>query len=90
MGVRQPTVSGFEKGSSDPRLSTVQRYARALDARVRLVLEIPSERRDSMWREILAYTGSARAGDLHAGADRAVLEKTNWGRAGMKPARVAS
>lgn len=27
MGVRQPTVSGFEKEPSDPKLSTLQRYA---------------------------------------------------------------
>ncbi len=30
-GVRQPTVSGFK--GTDPKLSTLQRYARALDAR---------------------------------------------------------
>ncbi len=30
MGVKQPTVSGFETEDSDPRLSTLQRYARAL------------------------------------------------------------
>jgi len=39
MGVRQPTVSGFEKASSDPKLSTLQRYARAVDARIRFVVE---------------------------------------------------
>lgn len=32
MGVKQPTVSGFETEGSDPRLSTLQRYARAVDA----------------------------------------------------------
>jgi transcriptional regulator with XRE-family HTH domain len=32
MGVGQPTVSGFENEGSDPRLSTVQRYARAVEA----------------------------------------------------------
>src|SRR5579859_476445 len=42
MGVRQPTVSGFETEDSDPRLSTLQRYARAVEARLRLVLVIPS------------------------------------------------
>lgn len=41
MGVRQPTVSGFETESSDPRLSTLQRYARAVEGRLRLVLELP-------------------------------------------------
>lgn len=43
MGVRQPTVSGFETEDSDPRLSTLQRYARAVEARLRLVLVIPNE-----------------------------------------------
>jgi DNA-binding XRE family transcriptional regulator len=38
MGVRQPTVSGFETEGSDPRLSTLQRYARAVDARLRLIV----------------------------------------------------
>lgn len=43
MGVRQPTVSGFETEDSDPRLSTLQRYARAVGARLRLVVVVPSE-----------------------------------------------
>lgn len=34
MGVRQPTISQFETESSDPKLSTLQRYARALGCRV--------------------------------------------------------
>ncbi|MFL6162712.1 MAG: helix-turn-helix domain-containing protein [Jatrophihabitantaceae bacterium] len=42
MGVRQPTVSQFENESSDPRISTLQRYARALNARVRVDLVHPS------------------------------------------------
>ncbi len=42
MGVRQPTVSGFETEDSDPRLSTLQRYARAVEARLRLVLTVPA------------------------------------------------
>lgn len=32
MGVKQPSVSGFETEGSDPRLSTIQRYARSVDA----------------------------------------------------------
>lgn len=43
MGVRQPTVSGFETEDSDPRLSTLQRYARAVGARLRLVVVVPTE-----------------------------------------------
>jgi transcriptional regulator with XRE-family HTH domain len=42
MGVRQPTVSGFETEDSDPHLSTLQRYARAVGAKLRVVLVIPS------------------------------------------------
>lgn len=38
MGVKQPTVSGFETEGSDPRLSTVQRYARAVEATVTFTL----------------------------------------------------
>lgn len=33
MGVGQPTVAGFENEGSDPRLSTLQRYARAVEVR---------------------------------------------------------
>ncbi|GEM_PF-1160825 len=33
IGVGQSTVAGFENEGSDPRLSTVQRYARAVEAR---------------------------------------------------------
>lgn len=36
MGVKQPTVSGFETEVSDPRLSTLQRYARAVEARIEI------------------------------------------------------
>lgn len=32
MGIKQPAVSGFETEGSDPRLSTLQRYARSVDA----------------------------------------------------------
>ena len=42
MGVRQPTVSGFETERSDPRLSTLQRYARAVEARLRIRMEMPA------------------------------------------------
>ena len=43
MNVRQPTVSGFENEGSDPRLSTLQRYARAVQARLRVKIEMPAE-----------------------------------------------
>lgn len=43
MGVKQPTVSGFENQDSDPRISTLQRFARAVGARVCLEVELPSQ-----------------------------------------------
>jgi transcriptional regulator with XRE-family HTH domain len=43
MGVQQPMVSEFENEASDPRLSTLQRYARGVEARLRLVIEMPAE-----------------------------------------------
>lgn len=43
MGVSQPTVSGFEHEASDPRLSTVQRYARAVGKRVVVTLTADPE-----------------------------------------------
>ena len=42
MGVKQPTVSGFENEGSDPRLSTIQRYARALEATATFRLTMPA------------------------------------------------
>jgi len=39
MGVGQSTVSGFETEMSDPRLSTLQRYARAVEARLDVVID---------------------------------------------------
>lgn len=89
MGVRQPTVSGFEKEPSDPKLSTLQRYARALDGRLRLVLELPTGSAATGWRRS-PYVGNAR-GDgrrFHANPDKTVLKKMAWSRAaGITPAR---
>jgi transcriptional regulator with XRE-family HTH domain len=39
MGVGQSTVAGFETEMSDPRLSTLQRYARAVEARLDVVID---------------------------------------------------
>jgi transcriptional regulator with XRE-family HTH domain len=63
MGVRQPTVSGFETEDSDPRLSTLQRYARAVEARLRLVLVIPHE---CDWIFANAYRGASPQGNSGA------------------------
>lgn len=42
MGVKQPTVSGFENEGSDPRVSTLQRYARAVAAELKMALHRPA------------------------------------------------
>jgi transcriptional regulator with XRE-family HTH domain len=36
MGVGQPSVSEFEKGKTNPRLDTIQRYAEAIGVRIEL------------------------------------------------------
>lgn len=40
MGVGQSTVAGFENEGSDPRLSTIQRYARAVEARSYVTIHV--------------------------------------------------
>jgi transcriptional regulator with XRE-family HTH domain len=65
MGVRQPTVSGFETEDSDPRLSTLQRYARAVGARLRVVLVIPSTC-DWISSSAGAYLGASPSGTAGA------------------------
>lgn len=42
MGTTQSAVSDFERGESDPQFSTIQRYARAVGAKVRLLVEVPN------------------------------------------------
>ena len=43
IGVGQSTVAGFENEGSDPRLSTVQRYARAVEARCVVTIQVSVE-----------------------------------------------
>lgn len=41
MKTSQSAVSDFERGETDPYLSTVQRYLRAVGARMRIILDSP-------------------------------------------------
>jgi DNA-binding XRE family transcriptional regulator len=43
MGVKPTAVADLEKGAVDPRLSTLQRYARALGGRLVTDIEMPEE-----------------------------------------------
>ncbi|MGV0787669.1 helix-turn-helix transcriptional regulator [Mycolicibacterium sp. XJ2] len=76
MGVRQPTISGFEKEPSDPKLSTLQRYARALDIRLRVVLDHCAGPASPGWKQCSTYTGSTRRHSAHTGTDKSIL--VNW------------
>lgn len=59
MGVKQPMVSGFENEGSDPRLSTIQRYARAVHAIAAFRL-VPHARCDWLPRSY-SYTGASES-----------------------------
>ncbi|MEQ0611023.1 hypothetical protein ABLN79_07080, partial [Mycobacterium tuberculosis] len=63
-----------------PLQSTLQRYARALDARLRLVLEVPTLREVPTWHRLSSYRGSARDHQVRVGADKEILMQTNWAR----------
>ncbi|WP_353617534.1 helix-turn-helix domain-containing protein [Corynebacterium afermentans] len=41
MGTTQSAISDLERGESDPQLSTVQRYARAVGAKIRFTVDSP-------------------------------------------------
>jgi transcriptional regulator with XRE-family HTH domain len=43
MGTTQSSISELENGKTDPQLSTLQRYARAVTGRVRVRIELPSD-----------------------------------------------
>lgn len=53
MQVSQSRVSQFEAGGADPRVSTLQQYARAVHLRLHLVLDDPAQRLRvrSNWRK---------------------------------------
>jgi len=55
MGVRQPFLSEFETSSTDAHFSTLQRYARALGARLRVQIELPA---DQAWASHVRSTYS--------------------------------
>lgn len=60
MGVGQPTVSEFENEATDPRLSTLQRYARAVGATLSVTVRAEDARRDRHRRN-QAWRRSARS-----------------------------
>ena len=68
MGVSQATVSDFESGESEPKLSTVRRYAHALDVLVtHTVRPCSGEKPEGfMWVSVQAAVPASRpASELH-------------------------
>lgn len=67
MGVGQSTISEFENEATDPRLSTLQRYARALDAHVSVSLQA-ADTQTHQWRmTATALLKGANLTVVHAG-----------------------
>lgn len=50
METTQSAVSKFERAGSDPRISTLQRYADAVNARIRLSVDATACRAPVVWR----------------------------------------
>jgi transcriptional regulator with XRE-family HTH domain/putative component of toxin-antitoxin plasmid stabilization module len=82
MGVKQPTVSGFENQDSDPRVSTLQRYARALGARIALNLEVKDHHgwTHSLSRGVWRTNEQAIRRDVEWEKDGAVVVHVDFGR----------
>jgi transcriptional regulator with XRE-family HTH domain len=57
MQTTQSAVSEFENGVTDPQLSTFQRYARAVTARLHVKIEMPT---DGPWMPTGQYTRGPR------------------------------
>ncbi|MFI1191841.1 helix-turn-helix domain-containing protein [Micromonospora sp. NPDC020750] len=81
MHTTQSAVSEFEKGLVDPRLSTFQRYARAIDCRLDLsVVEDDGQQPDSqVWTSTVIFT---------SWKNRSLPYKTDSVSVTRKPAKV--
>lgn len=78
MGVSQPTVSGFETESSDPHLSTLQRYARAVESTLSFRMDMPAHCDWLGQVERRAYSDGSGGGETIVAAS-AFLQNT-WER----------
>ena len=85
MGVGQSTVSGFETEGSDPRLSTVQRYARAVEAECSVAIQ-PVVRCDWIAASHI-YMEAAESAHVHvsfsdsSAQDKAWAKRTDFAKA---------
>lgn len=77
MGVGQSTVSGFETEGADPRLSTLQRYARAAGGEVRVVVSVPTV---CDWVESSSSVYSAQEAGVRGGTVCRLDTAQRWSR----------
>ncbi|GAB7040443.1 type II toxin-antitoxin system antitoxin HigA [Catenuloplanes niger JCM 9533] len=64
MQTTQSAISDIENGVVDPHLSTMQRYARAVTARILLTVDLPH---DSPWCEMWFYSRPKGVARIRAG-----------------------
>jgi transcriptional regulator with XRE-family HTH domain len=79
MGVGQSTVAGFENEGSDPRLSTVQRYARAVESRCVVTLQTSLEC-DWIPAPVRYHERAERAVTMHVDRSSPSPRAVGWAR----------
>ncbi len=70
MGVTQPTVAAFERYDANPRLSTIRRYAMAVDARIEHQVIDDCDARSAIDEE---FQGIAQRNPVHASWSKPIV-----------------
>jgi transcriptional regulator with XRE-family HTH domain len=86
METTQSFISELENGRTDPHLSTLQRYARAVAARLSVKIELPAE---CSWQTWSASETRVRSGTLATEAQQQ-LNYVDWLEGSSKPLRSIS
>ena len=80
MGTTQSAISDIENGRVDPRLSTLQRYARAVGKRLAVILkdepEVPSEARAAQFIESASGASGMDDSELNEEAQQLAVDKS--------------
>jgi transcriptional regulator with XRE-family HTH domain len=87
MQTTQSAVSDLERGATDLYISTLQRYARALTARVTLQLELPA---DAPWIDAKFYKRHAGAVKIVPTAQKHVVNDPHGWRGSLAASSAAS
>lgn len=82
MGVTQSTVCTFERMDNDPRLSTIRRYAHAVEALIRHDVELDTgqllDDRVTKWTSTLTYRGTGSHSSIELFPDSEKLDHANY------------